>query len=259
MPKKITIRYKDSSPNWPGDVSSMNHYNMVQGFDGPKYPGYEEPIPGDFLNDTDKNIEYKGRLDLQGNRSYEYITEMEYRKRIYLTGGYHNHGARKFHEAAPPRLMANKTMLKIYAKPRELQGQELENFLWKTKVAVLLFKHFQPLCMELISDIDNETMALLNKKAKEPNGQIYASLIKGPGVIVKPVKEDPEDEGREPNENEPPDITVMDDINAVKMVQDTKDIALLKYYSIQESKKSRPRVAVAIEQQIQNLSQPTEL
>jgi hypothetical protein len=257
MPKMITIRYKDSSPNWPGDVAAMNKFNLPQGFDGPKYPGYEEQIPGDLLDDTDKVIDYKGPADQRGGRDHEQITEMEYRKRLYETGGYHNHSSRKMHQPAPPRLMQNKSMLKVYSPPRALQAQDLENFLWKTKVATLVLKEFNPICMELISEVTDDMMATLKTKAKEPGGKIYENLLKGPGMI-KPTKEE-RDMPKAAPANDAPDITQMDENNAVKYVKEVSDVDLLKNYSAQESKKSRPRVAVAIETRIQELSKPSAL
>lgn len=257
MPKLITIRYKDSSPNWPGDVAAMNKFNLAQGFDGPKYPGYEETIPGDILDDEDKVIDYKGPADQRGGRDHEQITEMEYRKRLYETGGYHNHSSRKMHQPAPLRLMQNKTMLKVYSPPRELKAQELEDFLWKTKVATLILKEFNPNCMELISEVTDDMKACLKKKAAGPNGKIYEALLKGPGMI-KPTKEEKDMPKVAPG-NEPPDITKLDENNAVKYIKEVDNVDLLRDYSALESKKSRPRVAVAIEQRIQELSKPSEL
>jgi hypothetical protein len=51
----------------------------------------------------------------------------------------------------------------------------------------------------------------------------------------------------------------MDENNACNYVKELKDVDLLKAYAAQESRKSRPRVAVEIEQQIQRLSQNGEL
>ncbi len=257
-PKPILIRYKDSPGPHKGDVSSFNNYNMNQSkFDGPKYPGFEEYIPGDILDDIDRCVEYKGRMDLQGARNFDHITQLEYRKRLFETGGYTNHGARTIYEPAPPRLMQNKSMLKVYLPARKLEGQALVDFLYKTKVAVLFLKNFNPICMELISDIPDEVVALLKKKAKAFPGSIYDMLSKGPEMVAQRAKDNPDND--HPTGNEPPLITDMDENNACNYIKELTDVNLLKAYAAQESRKSRPRVAVAIEQQIQTLSQPEEL
>lgn len=260
MPKTILVRYKDVSPVWPGDVAAMNAYNLPQGFDGPKYPGYEENIPGDFLDDNDRVFDYKGPADQRGGRDHEMVTEMEYRRRLYETGGYHSHGTRRYNVPAPPKLLQNKSMLRVYSPPRKLEGQELENFLYKTKVATLLLKHYNPICMELISDITDDMIAVLKKKSKDKNGKevaIYANLVAGPSMITKP---DPKgaDTTTSPS-GDPPDITALDKVNAVKFIKEVQNVELLKVYSVQESKKSRPEVAVALEQRILELSKPGEI
>jgi hypothetical protein len=257
-PKPILIRYKDSPGPHKGDVSSFNNFNMTQSkFDGPKYGGFEEWIPGNILDDNDRCVEYKGRPDINGGRNFDHITKLEYRRRLFETGGYTNHGARNVYEPAPPRLMQNKTMLKVYLPARKLEGQALVDFMYKTKVGVLFLEHFNPICMELVGDIPDEVIALLKKKAKANPGSIYDMLSKGPDVVaaVNKDKGDPD----HPTGNEPPLITDMDENNACNYVKELKDVDLLKAYAAQESRKSRPRVAVEIEQQIQRLSQNGEL
>ena len=250
MPEKIRVRYKDSHPSWPGDVAAFNGHNVAGGFHSPKYPGYEEDIPGTFLDDTDKTIEYRNP-----SKDIEYITAMEYRKRIFETGGYHRQPGQKFGQAAPPYLPQNKTMLKMYVPPRSLEPAERAEFLWKTTVATLLFAEFSPLCMEFIGPIPEDALYLLKKKAKETGSATYMNLTKGPGVKVveTPHETDPE----KANTVNPAliDIRKMDPTNAVKYVKELTDIKMLKDYSAIESKGSRPKVAFAIEQRISELNQ----
>jgi len=248
MPEKIRIRYKDSHPSWPGDVASFNGHNQPGGFHGPKYPGYEEDIPGDFLDDVVKEIDYRNP-----DKSIESITKMEYRRRIYETGGYHRQPGQKFHQPAPPHIPQNKTMLKMYVPPRKLEPSEMEEFLWKTKVATLLFAEFSPLCMEFVGPIPEDALALLKKKAKETGSPTYINLLKGPGKeqVKTPDPINPEKKGSMPTDAI--DISKMDEINAVKYVKELTDINMLSDYSAKEAKRSRPRVAFAIEERIADL------
>jgi len=250
MPKTIRIRYKDSHPSWPGDVAAHNGHNLAGGFHGPKYPGYEEDIPGDFLDDKIANKEYKNR-----DGSFDVITEMEWRKRIWETGGYHRQPGQKLYQPAPPHIPSNKSMLRMYLPPRKLDGQAMADLIWKTKVATLLFKEFSPLCMEFIGEIPEDAKALLRKKAeeeKQTKGLTYVNLVKGAEVVPVPDKNDPAKV--KPIDDKIVDITTMDEINAAKFVKEVSDLALLKDYSAKESKRSRPRVAVAIEERIKELA-----
>jgi len=155
MKSTIRIRYKHSGAIL-GDMASHNPYNIPGGFPGPKYPGYEEEIPATLLDDKYKTINYKNP---DGTR--ELITEKEYRLRLHKYGGFTSHVS--WHDPAPPQNPRNANETNIVVPPRRLTDEEREQFMLKQEIGLRYFKHFNPICMEIVDEIPDEIM----KKARQ--------------------------------------------------------------------------------------------
>lgn len=206
----IRIRYKNGDT--VGDPAAFNNYNSVGGFPKLKYPGDEEEIPATELDDTEPFLMYT-----HPNKNKEQVTEKQYRQLMFKYGGYDKNS--HYHEAAPPARPKNVSMI---LPPRKMDQAEFAAFLAKQQAATLKYKHFNPISMELISEMD--------EKVDEKN--------------VKNNKKD----------SKTPDISKMKVKEAVDYIKDIQDENVLASLSVEEDRnQQRPAIIHELEQQMKRL------
>ena len=149
----IRVRYKHGA--LPGDPSAFNAIGAANGFPRLVYGGDEHDIPDEELDDKEPFINYRFP-----DKSEKMITEKEHRAMLYKYGGFRGP---LFNDPAP----ASKANGSIISLPREMTHKETVEFLEKQRLATLKYKHFNPMCMEIISEIPGEK----EKKQDAPAGK----------------------------------------------------------------------------------------
>jgi len=215
LPKFIKIRYKNTGDHL-GDPASFNSHNMAGNFPGMKWPGQEEMIPGDVLDDKKKIISYQNP-----DKSREMITEKEYRARLHRYGGFTSQTS--YHDPAPPAL-ENPGRPNMVLPPAPLDGDQYAAFLTKQEFALLNFKHFNPICMEYIGEVPDDFKPGEKKVQSGSPKDIH--------------------------------ITELDVDNSVKIIKQLKDVSVLNRLMDEEIKLAspRPEVVTALETQAAAMS-----
>ena len=231
MSDRIKIRYKNGEYA-VGDMGSANGHNVVGGFPSPKWPGYEEEIPATLLDAKRKRIRYK-----YPDQRVEFLSEYEHRKMLHKFGGFT--AGNNFASPAPPSRPGNPNDGRLALESIKLDVDDQRKFEWKQEVALHFFKEFNPRCMELISELPQEIIALAKKD---------------PDLAYLFVEDDFHDD--KDTSGSLPDLTTMDPDNAIKIVNQIGDEKALKELSIIESRISFPRqgVILAIENQLAKLN-----
>ena len=138
-----TIRVRFKQGEIPGDASAFNSYGAADpNFPRLVYPGQELDIPDDLLDDKEDFKMYR-----YPDKSEKMLTEKQYRAELHKFGGYDKNP----HYAEPaPMHSTNKS---IILPPRQMDPKQHVEFLAKQRMALLKYRHFNPVCMELISEI----------------------------------------------------------------------------------------------------------
>ena len=149
-----TIKIRLKQGEVPGDASIFTAEGSDNGFPRLLYPGQELDIPDTLLDDKEEFKMYRFP-----DKSEKMLTEKEYRAVLHKYGGYD----RNPHYAEPAPLASNNKS--ILLPPRQMTPEEHVQFLKKQRLAVLKYKHFNPTCMELISDEPDAPTSKEDKKA----------------------------------------------------------------------------------------------
>lgn len=207
----IKVRYKHGEV--PGDASSYNAIGTTNGYPRLVYGGDEHDIPDDLLDDKEPFMMYRFP-----DKHEEQVTEKKHRELLWKYGGFRGP---RFNDAAP----ASRASGSLISLPRQMNQAELVEFLEKQRRATLTYRHFNPMCMELISELPGEK----EKKQDKPEGK-----DKEPRLL---------------------DITKMkpkEAIEYVKTVKDENDLANLQVV-LDKSENPHPAVISQIELQIKTL------
>ena len=205
----IKIRYKHGA--LPGDPAAFNAHGAPNGFPRVVFGGDEHDIPDTELDDKDTFIIYRYK-----DGKEKPMTEKEYRKTLYETGGYRGP---QYNEAAPAGRNENNKNLVLL--PRKMNQAETIEFLNKQKAATLKFKFFNPMCMELISTLPGDTSSEKDDKAQD---------------------------------RKTPDIAKMSVKDALAYIGEVKDENELTGVSIAEDRgQARPAVLMGIENQLKKI------
>jgi hypothetical protein len=177
----IRVRYKQGEV--PGDASAFNAYGVDNGFPRVVYPGTEEDIPDELLDDKEDYKMYR-----YPNKTEKMLTEKQYRAEQHKYGGYD----RNPHYAEPaPLASRNKSIL---LPPRAMTPPEHMEFLKKQRDALLKYRHFNPVCMELISDEPGRATTKEDEKAVATAGKADISKMSQKDGIeyIKSIKDEVE-------------------------------------------------------------------
>jgi hypothetical protein len=222
MSDKIKIRYKNGDYA-VGDMGSANGINVVGGFPSPKWPGYEEDIPATLLDNKRKRIRYK-----HPDQRVEFLSEYEHRKLLHKFGGFT--AGNNFASPAPPARPGNPNDGRLALESVKLDGEEQRKFEWKQEVALHFYKEFNPRCMELISELSPEVIAM----AKKDKDLEYL-------FQEEDFHDDKDDSGKLP------DLTIMDPDSAINVIRQISDEKALTELSRIEARISMPRQGVLVE------------
>jgi len=174
MSKTIKIRYKH--PDMVGDIAAFTAQGAANGFPRSVFGGDEADIPADELDDKQPFKLYKHK----GGKE-EMVTEKQHRALLYEHGGFQGP---RFNDAAPEAKGKGSFIL----PPRKMNHEEFVEFLSKQKAATLKYRHFNPMCMELISELDGAPAKTTEKERTQEGTKGHDFLKMKPKEAIEHIK-----------------------------------------------------------------------